>query len=154
MRSSATAGQVQACRNTQRKGGQRVSSGQERFDHLPPVARRTDDYLGILPAGVMPISCEVLEQGGSLLVVKRYDHGQKITPKQRQIFLLLANSYGGADTAPGTITVLALWGRRNATKRMMATFARGAESAVRAVTDEEIRNFISLWWAEHGSGHW
>lgn len=130
-----------------------MSSTQQQLAQLQRVARPADDFLGAFPPKVMPTPVSLLEQGGNLLLVKHYRQGQEIMPKQRQIWRLMTSGYGEAETAPGNITVLCLWGLRGETARRMVAFSHMGELESMA-DDHAVTAFLLRWWTESRSRGW
>lgn len=111
-------------------------------------AHRNDDYLGVFPEGIFPTGdLDVLERGGSLLFIKSYPHGHKIMPPHKRIFTQLVR-LGEAETSPGSVSVLCVWGLGETAREYVIFDARGMSE--RKVTDiAGMKNIYFVWWQRH-----
>lgn len=128
-----------------------MASQQQQLSQLPPVVRDLDDFIGLFPPGVMPTKLYVLEQNDHLIFFKHYKHGEKISKKQDRIYKLLVR-LGELDLAPGSVSVMAIWGIRGVKGRAVVQYDYTGEHEV-PVTDHSLRQRISDWWHTHRSGY-
>jgi hypothetical protein len=99
----------------------------------------------------MPTPVSLLEQGEHMLILRRYNYQQEITPKQDQMWRLLVR-YGISPDAPGTITVVCYWGLANVAPREVVVYTPyGPERKVgpKAMTSEELHELLRDWWVDH-----
>lgn len=114
-------------------------------------ASRHDDYLGLFGDNIWPTrDIEVLERGGHVLIIKSYDFGRKIMPSHRRIWKLLVQ-HGEVLDAPGSITVVCVWGLGPAVARDLVIFDHTGESAQRLDLDGW-KAFLLDWWRNHKGG--
>jgi hypothetical protein len=90
----------------------------------------------------------VLESGDHLLFIRWYDHRtkQEVPKAHSRIWKLLAR-YGDNPDAPGSITVICLWGIEGGlVQRYMKVYDWTGESEVRRTSDDAIKAAISKWY--------
>lgn len=110
-------------------------------------AARIDDFVDLLPQGVMPIGkLYLLQQASGFLLVKSYDHGQKVQSKHKYIFQMLVK-LGELPDSPAHITVACVWGL-GPTKREYQIFNYQGEGPVVATDIDGWRNYIRSWFKE------
>lgn len=121
---------------------------------MPPPkkpARRNHDYIDLFPGRVFPTGgIDVLERGNNLLFIKSYEHGKKIEDPHRKIWKLLVR-FGENPDAPGSISVVCVWGLADAEREVILFDGRG-EQPVRTLTRDGWRQWLDGWWSSN-KGH-
>lgn len=121
---------------------------QAQMAHGAKRAHRNHDYVDLFPVGVFPTGqIDILERGGNLLLIKTYEHGQKIKDAHRKIFNLLTK-LGDLDGAPGNITVVCVWGL-GLLPREWVIFDWTGNSAPRVGSIEDWRYWLAAWWRDN-----
>lgn len=117
--------------------------------HLPgtsvPPVRANDDFTGLFPPKVFPTQARLLEQGDHLLVIKQYDHGIKMSKKQRYMWKLLTR-FGRPLDAPGSIEVVCVWKIHVVSAREVIWFDHTGVRGPMALTTDEYREMLLDWW--------
>lgn len=126
-----------------------------RQDQLPGLvarrAHRIHDFLDLFPGKVMPTNeIYMLERDGNLLVMRSYDHGAKEVKPQERMWKLLVR-YGEVVDAPGSITVICMWGLGTATVREWVVYEATGKSE-HAGTVDEFRAVLRRWWDDAKRG--
>jgi hypothetical protein len=114
-------------------------------------AHRNHDYIDLFPGNVFPTGeIDILERGNNLLIIKSYEYAAKIADAHRKIWKLLVK-YGNNPDAPGSVTVVCVWGLGD-TPREVVVFDPRGESPVRSMTIEGWRQWLDGWWSS-SKGH-
>jgi hypothetical protein len=90
---------------------------------------------------------EVLEQGSNLLFIKSYAEGATIPGAHRRIWQLLT-SISNIIEAPGSITVLCVWGLADKPRYVQVFDYLGEDNQRRKMTREELRTWVKNWFGE------
>lgn len=126
-------------------------------EQLIPAGRRPTrdnsenaDFLGVFGGRVMPTKLRVLERNGHLLVVKHYGHREKIATGHLRLFRSLVGM-GKSPDAPGTVTVICIWGNRN-TVRSIRVIDGSGDTEQQPATNDSVKAALSQWatmWGRH-----
>lgn len=117
---------------------------------LGDVARRTrrgDDYVGVFARGVMPTTIGAVECGGHMLYIKNLKHKQTIPPAQDRLFKVMTQF--DTPDAPGSVTVLVVWGNPITAPRTCVRYDRFGKHNPQNYTNEEYTAVLQQWWNEH-----
>lgn len=116
----------------------------------PPVRRvhRNHDYIGLFGERIFPTGeIDILERGNHLLVIKSYEYGQKMADPHRYIFKLLVK-LGDQEDAPGSVTVVCVWGLGPA-PREFVVFDSTGETEPKLAQIDEWQSWLRAWWRDH-----
>ncbi len=118
------------------------------FGPPPRKAHRNHDFLDLFPGKVFPTGgIHILENGNHLLHIKSYEYGKEITRAQRKIWNLLV-AHGEVIDAPGSISVVCVWGLGGAA-RNVTWFDHMGESKPITISLEQFRVSLRDWFDNH-----
>ena len=117
-------------------------------------AHRIHDYLGKFPGRVVPTSnIDMLECKGNILVVKSYEwaHNQEDLPKAQLRLWKAAVALGAHPDAPGSLTVICVWGVGKGTERRWRVIDYMGVSKMHVGNGDDFGNFLYYdWWIPCG----
>lgn len=112
-------------------------------------AHRNHDYVGLFGDHIFPTGdIDILERGNNILIIKSYEFARQITPAQRKIYRLLTRF--DTPDAPGSVTVVCVWGLGVKAPRTWTVFTHGNEETYEAQPLEAWRSWLQLWWRSSG----
>lgn len=112
-------------------------------------AHRNHDFVNLFPGSVFPTGeVDILERGEHLLVIKSYEHKKKIADAHGRIYRLLVR-FGQNPEAPGSITVVCVWGLGNTTREWCVYDHLHQPSPMRGGTVQDFREWLLDWWKSH-----
>lgn len=108
-------------------------------------AHRNDDYVNLFPRGVYPSGdIDILTNQEHILVIKSYEWGWRVSPRQKQLWFLMTR-YGSHPDAPGSVTVACVWGLANA-KRELQIYDHQGIGQLYELSRREWREWLRSWW--------
>jgi hypothetical protein len=111
--------------------------------HRSPQQLELDEFRGALR--YFPTQCRAYQAGPHLLFVHHYDHNREIGKAHRRLWLGMV-SYGKDPDAPGTITVMCVWGVPGMrVGRYLQRFDHRGDSGRESATDDSIKAALSQW---------
>lgn len=110
------------------------------------------DFLGAFGKRIMPTNIRLLERNDHLLLIRHYGWGEEISPTHDRLFRTLVR-YGNNPDAPGSITVICLWGiaatkHMVGTERSMRVYTWTGVGDTEATSDGAIKAALSKWFRD------
>lgn len=113
------------------------------------AAHRNHDYIGLFGDHIFPTGdIDILERSNHLLIIKSVEHGRPIRPAQKKLFKVITRF----DTvnAPGSVTVVCVWGLGVLSTRTWIEFTNGREAEFKDRSVDEWRSYLQTWWRQAG----
>lgn len=113
-------------------------------------AHRNHDYTDVFPENVWPTGdLDVLERGSNLLFIKSYEYKKKMPQPHQRIWRLMVK-YGNNPDAPGSVTVVCVWGLGQTPREWLVYDAYTNGDKVIVGSLDEWRSWLRAWWSLNG----